>query len=141
MTRYESVPHKDFCVGTAKSNTKTIQKELTTFNMIEYKLNRGKAWKEIKTAKRECWQNDVNKLSYSTKPKAIWEMIRKIAGKQQTITIKHLSKDNSRITDKKLKQNCQLKLSVKTQDKTVKKQFMTIKENAKNINKTSNQKG
>ena len=33
--------------------------------------------------------------------KVIWEMIRKIASKQPTIPIKHLSKDNSIITDKK----------------------------------------
>ena len=78
-----------------------IQKEPTTSNLIEYKLNRAKARKEIKAAKRKCWQNYVNKLNCSTKPKVIKERIRRIASKQQTISIKHLSKDNSIITDKK----------------------------------------
>ena len=86
---------------TAKSSIKKKQKEPTTSNLIEYKLNRAKTRKEIKAAKRKCWQNYVNKLNCSTKPKVIWEMIRKIAGKQQTIPIKHLSKDSSLITDKK----------------------------------------
>ena len=84
-----------------KAALKKFQKEPTTSNLIEYKLNRVKARKEIIAAKR-CWQNYVNKLNCSTKPMVIWERIRKNTGKQKTIPIKHLSKDNSIITDKKI---------------------------------------
>ena len=55
----------------------------------------------IKTAKKECWQRYVSKLGSSSKPKAVWEMIQKIAAKYQAIPIKHLSKNNCTITDEK----------------------------------------
>ena len=80
---------------------KRFKKQPTTPNLIEYKLNRAKTHRVIKAAKKECWQKYVSRLNSSSEPKAIWEMIRKIAGKHQATPIKHVSKNNFTITDKR----------------------------------------
>ena len=78
---------------------KRFQKQSTTSNLIEYKLNKAKARRVNKGTKKEFWQKYVSRLNSSSEPKAIWEMIRKIAGKHQAAPIKHLSKNNFIITD------------------------------------------
>ena len=80
---------------------KRFQKQPTTPNLIQYKLNRPKAHRVIKAAKKEYWQKYVSRLNSSSKPKAIWEMIQIIASKHQATPIKHLSKNNFVKTDKK----------------------------------------
>ena len=62
--------------------------------------------------------------------KAIWEMIRKITGKQQTIPIKHLSKDKSIITNKNTITELLAETFSKNPRQNGKKEFITIKEDA-----------
>ena len=57
-------------------------------------------------------------------------MIRKIAGKQQTIPIKHLSNDNSIITDKKTIIELLAEAFSKNSRQNGKREFLTIKEDA-----------
>ena len=54
----------------------------------------------------------------------------KIAGKQQTISIKHLSKDNSMITDRKTITELITKTFSKNSRQNGKKEFITIQEDA-----------
>ena len=44
---------------------------------------RAKARKTIKTAKRTSWQQYISKLNSRTPAKKIWDMIRKITGKNK----------------------------------------------------------
>ena len=72
------------------------------------------------------------KQSDGKKQQVIWEMIRKIADKHQTIPIKHLSKDNSIITDiiKTITELLAETFSKNSSKQNGKKEFITIKEDA-----------
>ena len=47
------------------------------------KLTRAKARRTIKEAKRTSWRQYVNKLNSKTKVKKVWDMIRKVSGKNK----------------------------------------------------------
>ena len=111
---------------------KRFQKQPTTPNLIEYKLNRALAHRVIKAVKKECWQKYVSRLNSSSKPKAIWEMIWKIAGKHQATPIKHLSKNNFVINDKKNIANLLAEtFSQNSSSQNCKPKFITVKQNTK----------
>ena len=55
----------------------------------------------IKTSKKTTWRNYVSKLKSSSKSKKVWDMIRKISGKNSLGPIKHLSKNHVKATNKK----------------------------------------
>lgn len=59
------------------------------------------ARKTVKEAKGECWKKYVNSLNTHSKIKTIWEMMRKIAGKNHISPIVHLKKNNNKATSKK----------------------------------------
>ena len=77
-----------------------FEKEPTTENLEKFKQLRTKA-RKTKENKQESWKNYTSKLSSATKTKSVWDMIKKIAGKFHTHAIKHLSKNNNKITNKK----------------------------------------
>ena len=52
---------------------------------------RAKARKTIKTAKRTSWQQYVSKLNSRTPAKKIWDMIRKITGKNKITSMSILN--------------------------------------------------
>ena len=55
----------------------------------------------IKENKRKSWHEYVSKLCVKTPAKKVWEMIRKISGKQSNTTIHHLeNNDGTKITEK-----------------------------------------
>ena len=56
---------------------------------------------KIKTSKKTTWRNYVSKLKSSSKSKKVWDMIRKISGKNSSGPIKHLSKNHVKATNKK----------------------------------------
>lgn len=68
----------------------------TTNNVITYKLNRTKAHKAIKEAKKMTVAKNVSKINSATKLKSVW---KKIAGKYQRIPVKHLAINNSTMTN------------------------------------------
>lgn len=110
---------------------KKFQKEPISSNLIKYKENRASARRVIKAAKKECWQKYVGKLNSSSKPKAVWEMIGKIAGKHQSKPIKHLSKNNCKITTKKeISNQLAETFSQNSSSHGGKQEFLTIKRNA-----------
>ena len=66
----------------------------TSDNINEYKNCRGNARKVIKESKRKSWHEYVSKLNVKTPAKKVWEMIRKISGKQSNTTIHHLENND-----------------------------------------------
>ena len=73
----------------------------TSDNINEYKKCRAKARKVIKENKRNSWHEYVSKLNVKTPAKKVWEMIRKISGKQSNTTIHHLeNNDMTKITER-----------------------------------------
>ena len=70
-------------------------------NLNNFKIHRAKTRRVIKTSKKTSWRNYVNKLKSSSKSKKVWDMIRKISGKNTSSPIKHLSKNHIKATNKK----------------------------------------
>ena len=73
----------------------------TADNLNNFKLHREKTRRVIKTSKKTSWQNYVNRLNSSSKSKKVWDMIRKISGKNKSSPINHLSKNHVKATNKK----------------------------------------
>ena len=68
---------------------------------MEYKNCRANARKRIKENKRKSWHEYVSKLNAKTPAKKVWEMRRKISGKQSSTTIHHLeNNDGTKITER-----------------------------------------
>ena len=73
----------------------------TSDNINECKNCQADARKIIKENKRKSWHEYVSKLSVKTPAKKVWEMIRKISGKQSNTTIHHLeNNDGTKITER-----------------------------------------
>ena len=71
----------------------------TSDNINAYKKCRANTRKVIKENKRNSWQEYVSKLNVKTPANKVWEMIRKISGKQSNTTIHHLeNNDGTKIT-------------------------------------------
>ena len=70
-------------------------------NLNNFKIHRAKTRRVIKISKKTSWRNYVNKLKSSSKSKKVWDMIRKISGKNTSSPIKHLSKNHIKATNKK----------------------------------------
>ena len=63
----------------------------TKENLKDVKVNRAKARRTIKAAKRKTWKSYVSKLNYKTPVKKVWDMVRKITGKSKSPTYTHLN--------------------------------------------------
>ena len=73
----------------------------TSGNINEYKNCRANARKVIKESKKKSWHEYVSKLNVKNQVKKVWEMIRKISGKQSNTTIHHLeNNDGTKITER-----------------------------------------
>ena len=59
--------------------------------MKDVKVNRAKARRTIKAAKRKTWKSYVSKLNYKTPVKKVWDMVRKITAKSKSPTYTHLN--------------------------------------------------
>lgn len=74
----------------------------TSENLESMKIFRAKARRTVRQAKKKSWQSYVSKLNSRSSVKKVWDMVRKISGKNKSSTINHLKKSNSdTITDKK----------------------------------------
>ena len=73
----------------------------TSDNINEYKNCQANVRKVIKENKRKSWHEYVSKLNVKTLAKKVWEMKRKISGKQSNTTIHHLkNNDGTKITQR-----------------------------------------
>ena len=75
-------------------------KNMSTENVIEYKRQQAIAKKLIKTKKRLSWQSYISKLNSKTPIGKVWQMIRKINGKNNHQPVHHLMDQDEKITDK-----------------------------------------
>ena len=74
---------------------------IQTADNLNFKVHLAKTRRVIKTSKKTSWQNYVNRLNSSSKSKKVWDMIRKISGKNKSSPINHLSKNHVKATNKK----------------------------------------
>ena len=93
------------CKDSVKKRKKALKKfrlNPTTTNLQTYRQARAKARQTIKKAKRETLQDYVSKLKNETPSKKVWDMVRKIQGKQTQYPTIHLKKsDGGKCTEKK----------------------------------------
>lgn len=70
-------------------------------NLNTFRIFRAKARRTIRLSKRKSWKQYVSKLNSRTSVKKVWDMVRKIQGKGKPTSIKHLNKNNKKVTSKK----------------------------------------
>ena len=63
----------------------------TGANLKNVKIQRAKARRTMKSAKRNTWKSYVSKLNHKTPIKKVWDMIRKISGKSKAPSYTHLN--------------------------------------------------
>lgn len=80
---------------------RTFNKDPTMENLIRLKISRAKAQKIINEAKRQSWKRYVLSLTSQTPTKKIWDMIRKMEGKEGRTQIQLLKNRGSLLTTKK----------------------------------------
>jgi ribonuclease HI len=71
----------------------------TTRNLDTFRTTRAKARRTIRAAKKSSWQAYISQLNSSTTSKKVWDMVRKITGKNAHTSIKHLLSNGTLITD------------------------------------------
>ena len=64
----------------------------THANLVAYRASRARARRVIKESKRSSWKQYVSKLNSRSSVKRVWDMIRKISGKQSRSASTHLTK-------------------------------------------------
>ena len=111
-----------------KAALRKFNNQPTRGNLNYFKIHRARARRDIKQAKRTSWRNYVNKLNSFTKSKKVWDMIRKISGKNRSNPLKHLSKENTKVTNKQSIANLLAEtFSNNSSSKHYSKQFQKIK--------------
>lgn len=68
-------------------------------NLDNFKLFRAKARRTIKNSKRDSWRSYVSKLTSKTPMKKIWNMVRRISGKNTRAPVSHLKLNGSTIEE------------------------------------------
>ena len=124
----------DDCKTAIRSRKAALRKfnlQPSAENLNNFKIHRAKTRRVIKTSKKTSWRNYVNKLKSSSKSKKVWDMIRKISGKNTSSPIKHLSKNHIKATNKKDIADLLAKtFSKNSSSKNYSKTFQNIKKNA-----------
>ena len=124
----------DDCKTAIRSRKAALRKfnlQPSAENLNNFKIHRAKTRRVIKTSKKTSWPNYVNKLKSSSKSKKVWDMIRKISGKNTSSPIKHLSKNHIKATNKKDIADLLAKtFSKNSSSKNYSKTFQNIKKNA-----------
>ena len=94
----------DDCKAAIRSRKAALRKlnlQPCAENLDNFKMHRAKTRRVIRTSKKTSWRNYVNKLKSSPKSRKVWDMMRKIPGKNSSSPIKHLSKNHIKATNKK----------------------------------------
>ena len=81
-------------INKRKSALRKFNKNPSCENHMHSKLARAKARRTIKDAKRTSWRQYVNKLNSRTPIKKVWDMIRKVSGKNKKSECVHLKSSN-----------------------------------------------
>ena len=102
--KYNKSWFNDDCKTAIRSRKAALRKfnlQPSAENLNNFKIHRAKTRRVIKSSKKTSWRNYVNNLKSSSKSKKVWDMIRKISGKNTSSPIKHLSKNHIKATNKK----------------------------------------
>ena len=83
-----------------KDSLKHFKQYPTKTNLNACKILRAKARRIIKQAKRSSWKDFISKINTRTPMTTIWNMIKKINGKNQSIKYSHI-KVNDKIYESK----------------------------------------
>ena len=81
-------------INKRKSALRKFNKNPSRENHMHTKLARAKARRTIKDAKRSSWRQYVNKLNSRTPVKKVWDMIRKVGGKNKKSECVHIKSSN-----------------------------------------------
>ena len=81
-------------INKRKSALQKFNKNPSCENHMHSKLGRAKARRTIKDAKRTSWRQYVNKLNSRTPIKKVWDMIRKVRGKNKKSECVHIKSSN-----------------------------------------------
>ena len=68
-----------------------FKREPTEGNLNAYRTTSAKTRRDIRHSKKTSWRNYVSKMNSQTMVKSVWNMIRKIKGKDTSNTFHHLS--------------------------------------------------
>ena len=132
--KYNKSWFNDDCKTAIRSRKAALRKfnlQPSAENLNNFKIHRAKTRRVIKSSKKTSWRNYVNKLKSSSKSKKVWDMIRKISGKNTSSPIKHLSKNHIKATNKKDIADLLAKTFSKNSSSTnYSKPFQNIKKNA-----------
>ncbi|ESO88222.1 hypothetical protein LOTGIDRAFT_175894 [Lottia gigantea] len=75
-----------------------LERSPTDNNVASFRIARAKARRTIRQAKRSSWQEYVSRINSRTSCKSVWDRIRRIKGKADTISVNHLQIDGSTLT-------------------------------------------
>ena len=86
--------YNDDCKEAIKQRKQALSKfkrSPNTNNFNDIKVFRAKARRTIKLSKRKSWRSYVSKINHKTPIKKVWDMIRKICGKNKSPSYTHLN--------------------------------------------------
>ena len=97
--------YNDDCKEAIKQRKQALSKfkrSPNTNNFNDIKVFRAKASTTIKISKRKSWRSYVSKINHKTPIKKVWDMIRKISGKNKSPSYTHLNMvgTDSKVTSK-----------------------------------------
>ena len=78
-----------------------FKREPTEGNLNAYRIARAKARRDVRLSKKISWRNYISKLNSQASVKTVWNMIRKIKGKQSSNSIHHLSVNYRDVTSRR----------------------------------------
>ena len=85
--------YNDVCKEAIEQRKQALSKfknSLNTNNFDDIKVFKAKACKTIKISKCKSWRSNVSKINHKTPVKKVWDMIRKISGKNKSPSYTHL---------------------------------------------------
>ena len=82
-----------------KRALRILQKHPTAHNVDQAGIFRAKARRTIKQAKRTSWRNLVSKINHNTSSRTVWNMVKKIQGKNIRQPVHHLLVNSVPVTD------------------------------------------
>ena len=77
-----------------RAAVKKFNSRPTAENLENVKIARAKARRTIRQAKKVSWRNYVSKLNSRSSIKKVWQMVRKISGKNNYSNVVHLKKSD-----------------------------------------------
>ena len=85
--------------GSSKSRThqSKFKRSPNTNNFNDIKVFRAKARRTIKISKRKSWRTYVSKINHKTPIKKVWDMIRKISGKNSFTHLNMVGSDSKQL--------------------------------------------